>query len=133
MKPHEADWLEPMGRNLWRTTRDLHFEFAGRDIVVPAGFETDLFTLVDNTPYPAMWRSSILHDYMCRNKHLFPRDLADVLFLADMACASVAIYYQLMDQGRTERQARKEMRRICNKAVRYYAGVTLWTRIKGWF
>lgn len=132
MHPEErVDWLSRVGDNLWETTRNLHYHVAGREITVPAGFRTDLFTVVGNTEHPELWRSSILHDYILEHPELYPRAVGDVLFLQDMVAAAFDIYHRLQEEGLSEKRARKKMLRIVWLAIRRYMGVSAWRKVKG--
>lgn len=88
---------------MWVLTEDLIYQsdLIDRDsiptpvkVIVPEGFETDLasiprlfrFLIVKNGRHRA---AAIVHDYLCRLKMAFPRDLADKIFLEAMKVRGV--------------------------------------------
>jgi hypothetical protein len=137
---HEAEWLEQTGSHRWRVLRDLRYDFLGFYVIVPAGFECDLFSCVPDTNHPEMWRAAILHDHL-RQQESVSRAFSDGLFLCDMVRASLAIRKRLIDSGVSEKEAEKEMVSIQRRAVLYWRGVAGWIgsvyiglqRVKSWF
>lgn len=133
MRPERmVDWLEavPGNRNRWRLTRNLHYVFAGIQATATRGYETDLFTAVGNTTHPELWRSAILHDWICDHPDQFPREVGDVAFISDMLAAAFAIYRRRISEGVPEPDARREMIKIAWRAVRYFMGVRVYWRLK---
>jgi len=121
-------WLEPVGKNLWRTTRPIKFETRFGPVVVPMGFVFDKFSCVSDTEYSEFWFASLLHDYLRSllvsgsAGAIDTRKKTDVVFLDEMLIQSSLVFWRL----RGEQGVRKAVQAyigLLKRSFVYYRGV----------
>lgn len=138
MEPTLPAWLRKIDHNLWETTQPLYFETDRGEVIIPAGFTTDLFTVVageDNwLQYPDFAKASILHDYLIvRLKEGKPvpgfdkRKHCDDAFYAEMI-TQAALIFAYIEPAIGKRDAIDVLLKLIKTADRYYYGV----RAFGW-
>jgi len=74
-------WYVKIGRNKWRTTRDLIEDRPHGKSMIPAGTVWDMFSCVPNTGYIEFHKASLWHDV---ERKFIEREQADYNFLVDM-------------------------------------------------
>ena len=89
-KPFEGVALRDLNNGMWRVTEAFYFRYNDNVIIhVPAGFESDLFSI----PRAARWlypkamkrgnAAAIIHDYIISQLHgVYSREFADKIFCA---------------------------------------------------
>jgi hypothetical protein len=125
---YQCTFLSPIDSK-WQLTQELHFRTRFGEVVVPAGFVTDLFSAVPNTRYPDFWKASILHDWLYHlirennpNRPCKHKRHADVVFYDEMLIQSAVIFGKLQDYVGTE-MAVDEFRKLLRRSWAYYKGV----------
>jgi len=126
----DCDFLEQLGEGEWRTTKELKFKTRYGDVVVPAGFDTDLFSVVPNTKFPDFWKASILHDrlyYLINKKDpdrlIKKRRHADLALYDEMLIQSAVIFGKLQDYCGLE-MAVDTFHSLLRTSKIYYHGVS---------
>lgn len=126
MRPEDTDWLMKVGWSEWEVTKRLayrHLWLNEPDRVewVEVGTRTDLASMVPNGEHEEVLRNHVLHDELRKR---YPREIADALYLTDFNRAAAAVYYRLLREGKSEREALRELRKINRMGAIYYLAVS---------
>jgi hypothetical protein len=126
------DWYDAPTQT---TTRELRLQTDAGEVVIPAGFKTDIFTAVPDTRYEQFWLAAVLHDYLLDQLHkghpvkgCETRSKCDDAFYSEMVFQSVQVYTALYPTI-GKRAAIKELKQLIKISEVYYLGVTAF----GWF